>query len=1073
MALDVGGIVARLSARLDDDGFDRFDRRFDQAEAKAKRGIHAKADVDSDRAERGLRKYDQAVEKTTRSHGFLRTSTGGVTAGISTIGKSAAFAAGPFALYGLFKVTQSAFGAFKESQRVARQTNAVLKSTGQVAGVTAKDVNDLANSISRKTGIDDEAIQSGENLLLTFTNVRDEAGKGNKVFSRATGLLADMSAALGQDTKSSAIQLGKALNDPIKGVTALQRVGVSFTKQQRDQIETLVKSGHTLDAQKIILRELGKEFGGSAEATATSSAKLKTSLGNLAEAGGRLVSPMFERIARRLDKFVDGMVKGRGAGGKFVDILKRIGDRTRDALGGVGRIAGKAKDAIGDLLDNVGKARKGGAGIASSIGGAIGKAISGIDFKGLGDKLGDGLEAALDFSGKVGGAVQDGISAALSNIDTKKVGAQFAGVLVEALGTLTDPGFWIHHLGALFSAVTFVIPIGKIFKIPGFAALYRYISAPFFRAVGSVATGLVRLFGRMGERALSAVLDELEKLAPRTIGTLRRWITGAGKEAGTLAVRLAMYASRAVDAVEEALVDGAGKIAGAVTRWVGRGVKALAGAVVDWAKGGARLASRVLGAIDKGLGGVPSAIVRWLRRGVGRIGGLAGDAASAAAGFGKGIVTGIVNAIKSAAGAVREAIVGLIPGPLRKVAAKIPGIGGLFKRRGGRVGPTVGGPRLFIAGEGAADEWVISQEGNRGENVRWAREALESLTGRRVELHRGGKGAKGKPHHKRKPLKPILTGGQVGSAVVGQERGLANFDRDLSRLERVYGQLDREAGLSQEDFIVEHDDGTTTLDEDAIGKRVIELDTQITFLRNQIGDKLRAYRKAVQAALAVYKTVIDRLTRAIGRAKGARRANERAGYVAKRDAYVGRRAELADKFDSLGLDLEDNRLDIEELTGEKSDVLGTKLPPPPKEDDTAGTGGTSSDTDTADTGGTSSDTGGGGAAPAPEATPPTPLEIAAAAAEQLRSFTEGRAALFGSSGANFAAAGVNPFGDETGQAAGVRAFGATGAADLAGPAGARSPMARGGVTIVQHFAAPPPDPHVWAHEARYTVEGMA
>jgi hypothetical protein len=91
----------------------------------------------------------------------------------------------------------------------------------------------------------------------------------------------------------------------------------------------------------------------------------------------------------------------------------------------------------------------------------------------------------------------------------------------------------------------------------------------------------------------------------------------------------------------------------------------------------------------------------------------------------------------------------------------------------------------------------------------------------------------------------------------------------------------------------------------------------------------------------------------------------------------------------------------------------------------------------------------------------------------LRSFTEGRAALFGSSGANFAAAGVNPFGDETGQAAGVRAFGATGAADLAGPAGARSPMARGGVTIVQHFAAPPPDPHVWAHEARYTVEGMA
>jgi hypothetical protein len=210
---------------------------------------------------------------------------------------------------------------------------------------------------------------------------------------------------------------------------------------------------------------------------------------------------------------------------------------------------------------------------------------------------------------------------------------------------------------------------------------------------------------------------------------------------------------------------------------------------------------------------------------------------------------------RARAGAIVDAITGLIPGPLRKVAKNIPGIGGLFKRRGGRVGPTAGGPRLFIAGEGAADEWVISQEGNRGENVRWAREALESLTGRRVELHRGGKGAKHKP--KRKPLKPILTGGQVNSAVTGQERGLANFDRDLSRLERVYGQLDREAGLSQEEFIVEHDDGTTTIDKDAIAKRVTELDTQITFLRNQIGDKLRAYRKAVQAALGVYNTVID------------------------------------------------------------------------------------------------------------------------------------------------------------------------------------------------------------------------
>jgi hypothetical protein len=56
--------------------------------------------------------------------------------------------------------------------------------------------------------------------------------------------------------------LGKALNDPIKGVTALQRVGVSFTKGQKDQIKSLEESGHHMQAQKVILRELNKEFVG-------------------------------------------------------------------------------------------------------------------------------------------------------------------------------------------------------------------------------------------------------------------------------------------------------------------------------------------------------------------------------------------------------------------------------------------------------------------------------------------------------------------------------------------------------------------------------------------------------------------------------------------------------------------------------------------------------------------------------------------------------------------------------------------------------------------------------------------
>lgn len=86
----------------------------------------------------------------------------------------------------------------------------------------------------RQSGTDDELIQSGANLLLTFTNIRNEVGKSNKIFDQATQAALDVSVAFGKDMTSSSILVGKALNDPTKGVSSLTRVGVSFTAAQKD-----------------------------------------------------------------------------------------------------------------------------------------------------------------------------------------------------------------------------------------------------------------------------------------------------------------------------------------------------------------------------------------------------------------------------------------------------------------------------------------------------------------------------------------------------------------------------------------------------------------------------------------------------------------------------------------------------------------------------------------------------------------------------------------------------------------------------------------------------------------------
>lgn len=182
-----------------------------------------------------------------------------------------------------------------------KQLDAVLRSTAGAAGVQREEAIGLASALSRVTNFTDDTILSGENLLLTFTNI------GKDIFPQVTETMLNMSQALGQDTKNSAIQLGKALQDPIQGVTALSRVGVNFTDQQKAMIKTLVESGHALDAQKMILKELETEFGGSARALMDPITQVTNQIGELGEAIGRRLLPYVDAAANAFLGWLDSM----------------------------------------------------------------------------------------------------------------------------------------------------------------------------------------------------------------------------------------------------------------------------------------------------------------------------------------------------------------------------------------------------------------------------------------------------------------------------------------------------------------------------------------------------------------------------------------------------------------------------------------------------------------------------------------------------------------------------------------------------------------------------------------------
>ena len=268
-----------------------------------------------------------------------------------SLGKAAALggvAVAAGAAYGFKKFAEEAI----EAEKVTAQTNAVIKSTGGAANVTAGQVDKLATSLMRKSGVDDEQIKTGSNMLLTFTKIRNEVGKGNDIFDQATKATLDLSVAMGKDMQSSAILVGKALNDPIKGMTALGRAGIQFTADQKETITTLVESGKSMEAQKMILKELETQFGGSAEAAGkTFGGQVAIAKNELLNMGGEMVAKVLPTLA----KFVTFLV--RDVVPAVLEVVKATVDKLRPAFEAIASWVAanwpRIKDTITDVLEVV------------------------------------------------------------------------------------------------------------------------------------------------------------------------------------------------------------------------------------------------------------------------------------------------------------------------------------------------------------------------------------------------------------------------------------------------------------------------------------------------------------------------------------------------------------------------------------------------------------------------------------------------------------------------------------------------------------------------------------------------
>lgn len=258
------------------------------------------------------------ADRTGRRMRAASLAARGFGVGIGAMAKAAKYGAVALTAMSLVGIGAS-ISAFAESEAVMADQAAALKSTGASAWITSRALQNLAAVQSMRTGVDDEAISSAQTMLLTFTKVRNAVGKGNDIFTQANGIVGDFAVRFKKDLPGAAILVGKALNDPIKGVGALSKVGVQFDAQQKAQIKTMMEAGNVLGAQKIIMGELSTQTKGAAEAygktLAGSMARAKVIVGNIAEAFGGWLAPGIKSAVDMAAKF--GIIVqtqiGRGA----------------------------------------------------------------------------------------------------------------------------------------------------------------------------------------------------------------------------------------------------------------------------------------------------------------------------------------------------------------------------------------------------------------------------------------------------------------------------------------------------------------------------------------------------------------------------------------------------------------------------------------------------------------------------------------------------------------------------------------------------------------------------------------
>ena len=273
----------------------------------------------------------------------------GASRGVRGLSSAVGRLGAAFGIFGAGGIVAGAARAFAEQERSERKLESVLRATGNAAGFSADRLKQYAAQLQQTTNFGDELTISAQAVLATFRNVQ------GKVFKDATKLALDLSTVMGTDLQSSVVQIGKALNDPVVGLTALQRVGITFSTVQKQQIKDFVAQNQVMKAQQVILAELSAQFGGAAAAQKDTFAgrlqTIKNELGDILEKLGAIAAGPLLKAARAIHGSVEALQLLRGT---TPQSIQEINEQTRRLTRGTASDIPTARTNLRNVQEQIG-----------------------------------------------------------------------------------------------------------------------------------------------------------------------------------------------------------------------------------------------------------------------------------------------------------------------------------------------------------------------------------------------------------------------------------------------------------------------------------------------------------------------------------------------------------------------------------------------------------------------------------------------------------------------------------------------------------------------------------------------